>query len=79
MHDGRGLNLQLNCFVTDCKTNRLSAVMFAFILPWSLVSEMDHGVVFCLSDEDCSFLVNMPPCSRGSCHPDISSLRASLQ
>ncbi len=78
-HDSRGLNLQRKCFATDCKTSHLSAIMFVFILLWSLVSEMDHGVVVCSLEEVCSFLVNMLPCSRDSCHPDISSLKALPQ
>lgn len=79
VHDSRGLNLERKCFVTDCKTSHLSEIMFVFILLWSLVSEMDHGVVVCSLEEVCSFLVNMLPCSRDSCHPSISSLKASLQ
>lgn len=77
MHDGWGLNLERKCFVTDSKTSRLSAIMFIFILLWSLVSEMDHRVVVCSLEEVCSFLVNMLLCSWDSCHPDISSLKAS--
>lgn len=76
-HDSRGLNLERKCFVTDCKTSHLSEIMFVFILLWSLVSEMDHGVVARSLEEVCSFLVNMLPWSRDSCHPDISSLRES--
>lgn len=79
MHDSRGLNLELKCFVTDCKTSHLSAIMFVFTLQWSLVSEMDHGVVVCSLEEVCSFLVNRLPCSRDSCHLGISSLSASPQ
>lgn len=75
--DSRGLNLERKCFVTDCKASHLSEIMFVFILLWSLVSEMDHGVVVCSLEEVCSFLVNMLPCSRNSCHPGISSLKAS--
>lgn len=79
VHDSRGLNLERKCFVTDCKASHLSEIMFVFILLWSLVSEMDHGVVVCSLEEVCSFLVNMLPCSRNSCHPGISSLKASPQ
>lgn len=79
VHDSRGLNLERKCFVTDCKASHLSGIMFVFILLWSLVSEMDHGVVVCSLEEVCSFLVNMLPCSRNSCHPGISSLQASPQ
>lgn len=53
MCDNWGLNLELNCFVSDCKTSLQSAVMFVFILLWSLVSEMDHGVAVCLLEELC--------------------------
>lgn len=77
VRDSRGLNLQGKCFVTERNASHPSEIMFVFILLWSLVSEMDHGVVVCSLEEVCSSLVNMLPCSRDSCHPDISSLDAS--
>lgn len=79
VHDGPGLNLERQCFVANCKTSHLSAIMFAFRLVRSLVSEMDHRVVVCSLKEVCSFRVNMLAYSTDSCHPGISSLKAPLQ